>query len=598
MISSMAFAAAYDNEVKSSLVEKISVRCANPDGWKFETASRQESENVQIVTVSLSRAEAAVPPKFTVRVTTPQKGMYNLWNALADRPYLHANWSDKFVSQLAQGMPVYSFFDDNNTNRLTLALTEPYRTVEAQAGIQEAGTKADVRFNFFTVPEAPIKTYSVSLRIDSRNLFWSRTISEASDWVTDGCGIKPCPVPESAIEPLYSTWYQFHHNVSAKEIEEELEIASSMGMKTIILDDGWQLDPGISGYPYSGDWNISTVKFPDMASHVRRVQEKGFKYMVWYAVPFIGIKSRNYERFTGKYLYVSDRLKVGILDPRFPEVREFIIGTYEKALREWNLDGFKLDFIDRFVLPGEDPAIAENYAGRDIKSITEAEDVLMKSVFSRLKAIKPDILIEFRQKYIGQAIRSYGNLFRVSDCPADRNTNRIRIANLRIASGGTAVHSDMLEWNSDETPQEVSRTVLCSIFSVVQYSLMLRDIPETHRKVIRHWIDFSTKHRNTLLKADFKPYHPENGYPLIEASSDRETILGVYADNMIVPVTSRTATYILNATGRDEIAINLEKRAAKAYSVDALGNSTKIKSPAVGLSRVAVPDGGYLKIEF
>ena len=37
------------------------------------------------------------------------------------------------------------------------------------------------------------------------------------------------------------------------------------------------------------------------------------------------------------------------LDPRYPEVRQYLIDTYVKALRDWELDGFKLDFIDRFV---------------------------------------------------------------------------------------------------------------------------------------------------------------------------------------------------------------------------------------------------------
>ena len=34
-----------------------------------------------------------------------------------------------------------------------------------------------------------------------------------------------------------------------------------------------------------------------------------------------------------------ERLGAGVLDPRFPEVREFLIETYESALREWDLDG-------------------------------------------------------------------------------------------------------------------------------------------------------------------------------------------------------------------------------------------------------------------
>ncbi|MFS6558390.1 hypothetical protein VPJ68_23540, partial [Parabacteroides distasonis] len=102
-------------------------------------------------------------------------------------------------------------------------------------------------------------------------------------------------------------------------------------------------------------------------------------------------------------MYLTDGGNTDVLDPRFPEVREFLCGLYENALRDWKLDGLKLDFIDRFKFTGEDPAVAQNYAGRDIKSLPAAVDTLMNGISRRLRAINPDVLIEFRQEYIGPA---------------------------------------------------------------------------------------------------------------------------------------------------------------------------------------------------
>ena len=50
--------------------------------------------------------------------------------------------------------------------------------------------------------------------------------------------------------------------------------------------------------------------------------------------------------------------RVGTLDPRFPEVREYLVQTYERVIGEWGFDGVKLDFIDCFTLGSHDPAIA------------------------------------------------------------------------------------------------------------------------------------------------------------------------------------------------------------------------------------------------
>ena len=98
-------------------------------------------------------------------------------------------------------------------------------------------------------------------------------------------------------------------------------------------------------------------KFPDFAGHVKRVRQNGMKYMMWYSVPFVGARSRNHERFKGMYL--TDNPDTNVLDPRFPEVREFLCNLYETALRDWNVDGFKLDFIDRFKFAGADPAVPD-----------------------------------------------------------------------------------------------------------------------------------------------------------------------------------------------------------------------------------------------
>ena len=453
-------------------------------------------------------------------------------------------------------MPLYEYFDDNNTNCLTIACSEVLRKVDAVLGIMEEGCAICSELRFFRESEAPAKHYETKILLDKRPVFWSESIREASDWMSRVNGYESFPVNESAFEPLYSSWYQFHQDVNAEAIEQECRIAADLGMKTVILDDGWQTTDGNRGYAFCGDWKPTPKKFPDMASHVAAVQKLGMKYMIWYSVPYVGFNSEAYAMFKGKYLYNEHGMGCSVLDPRFPEVREHLVNLYVNALKDWNLDGFKLDFIDSFRFHGEDPAVKENYAGRDIMNLSEAVNVLMKEVSSALKAIKPDILLEFRQQYIGPAIRQYGNMFRAADCPGNAKDNRMRIASLRLTSGSTAVHSDMLEWNISETPENVGRAIINSIFGVVQYSTMLRNIPQEQLDVMRKWMKFASDHRATLLKSEFRPHHPELGYPVIEAESDKELIIAVYQDNAVIDVPRRgKSVYILNASGSDSVVV-------------------------------------------
>ena len=68
----------------------------------------------------------------------------------------------------------------------------------------------------------------------------------------------------------------------------------------------------------------------------------------------------------------------------------------------------------------------EATGGRDFASVNEATDRMMTDVLAELRKVKPDVMIEFRQPYIGPLIRKYGNMFRASDCPNSYLANRVQ----------------------------------------------------------------------------------------------------------------------------------------------------------------------------
>ncbi len=588
----------FNQEIITNSAGKITVSCDQPGIWEIK-ATLEQRDNRELIHLTLHSSTAQIPPKFNINLSFPQKDMNHLWTPRASSRYqLYPTWNHRSSqeSQLASGMPLYSFFNEHNQNSFLIACCDVFNIVKAQLGLKEEGCIIECKMTFFSSPVAPFTDYETTILLDNRRIFWAQAIQDAATWIDKNSHTVPCHVPEDAFNPLYSTWYQFHQNVHAKDIEEECAIASKLGMKTIIIDDGWQTDDNNRGYAYCGDWELSKNRFPDMVSHVKKVQDMGMKYMMWYSVPFIGYKSKNYKHFQGKYLQKLDGSQAAILDPRFPEVREFLIKTYETALKTWNLDGFKFDFIDLIKFGGTDPAIAENYAGRDYKSVPEAVNTLMKEIRTHLQRIKPNILIEFRQSYIGPAIRQYGNMIRVGDCPGDLQANRIGIANLRLTSAQTAVHSDMLEWNVEESPLNVARTILSSIFGVIQYSAMLRDTPKDNLNVIKHWIKFSLEHKDALLKGDFRPYYPEAGFPIIEAENKKERIIGIYQDNISFHINKKEKDiYMLNATYNYYVVADVPaKFRLKIY--DMYGKSISDIPLKPGLQHLPIPAGGYGKL--
>ena len=575
---------------------EVKVSCGNPGVWKIETV-RIASGDVDEFEFRLRAPAAAVPPRFEVSFDVPQLDAHHRWTTALEKVGVPPNWSCGTSSRLCSSLPLVAFLNDSDRNRICVTASEAVRSVGMDAGLREEDCRLVWKVTFFGEAEAPISGYAVRLRIDRRDVFFGDAIREGTDWIVRTAGLSPAVSPSAAFEPLYSAWYSFHQNVTDREIEAECAEAAKLGMKVLIVDDGWQTDDNNRGYAYTGDWEMSRNRFPDMAAHVRRVHALGMKYMIWYGVPMMGFKAKNYDRFKGKYLWSIDNRWAGYscMDPRFPEVREYVISLYEKALREWDLDGLKLDFIDAIGFRGADPALKDNYAGRDIKSLSAAVDRLMKDIYARLRAIKPDVLIEFRQSYIGPAIRQYGNMLRAGDCPGDLLANRCRTANLRLTSGKTAVHGDMLEWNRDEKPEVAARHVLATMFATIQYSVMLRTYPASHKRMIAHWLRFSQEHRDALLHGSFRPHHFEVLYPWIEAEGDAERIAAVYVGGTVVPVDAAKTTFVLNATGEGEIFVDA-KAPAEAVLYDTFGEKAGSVSLSAGLNKVSLPVSGYLRI--
>ena len=581
------------------------VCCDKPGTWSFETSSVVDSGRT-VFTVRMKSPTPATPPEFDVFFTESGADVHNVWvpfygESERNRLYCVEWGSVRYTSELGQNYPIACAFNEAGESVLAVAASECLRLVRYGVTCHSTDALLEGRFRFFSRPEAPRTDYEVKILVDRRRgVFFGDAIAAATRWIEQTAGLRPCRVPEAAFDPLYSSWYAFWQDVHDQELEEEARKAAALGMKTMILDDGWQKESSKSYYSATGDWMPVASRFPDFRSHVDKVHAAGLKYMLWLSVPFVGNESKAFKRFEGKFLPGDGDVRV--LDPRFPEVRQYLVDTYVRCVRDWDFDGLKLDFIDSIVLDGADPAEKDGWAGRDVRTVPEAVDRLMKEVYAALTSVKPDVLIEFRQKYTGPAIRQYGNMLRATDCPCDLVGNRRRIADLRLASGGTAVHSDMLVWSRDDTPEDAARSVLNAIFGVVQYSMRLATIPPWQKEAIRHWIAFSQAHRETLLKGKFRPYSPELMYPLIEAEGEGERIFAVYSPGQSVKLPADKTAYVLNATKAGEIVLRMGKPPKSVEVFDTFGE--RMGTPPCGFSAgeaalaLPVPASGYARIEW
>lgn len=542
-------------EIKTS---KHIISVDGAEGLNLSLMSEQLEEGLESVRLKINSQVPIQMPKITISWKQPIIDMHSYWYPTAFKnKSFHADWARGFFSKATNSAPVSCLYNVSGQNRLTCAFSDALNAVNINMGVHEEDATFQCKIVLFTEPSKKTLEYEGELRIDTRNIPYYESLKDVSKWWESFEHYKPAFVPEFAREPMYSTWYSFHQELVEGEVEKQCSIAKELGCEAIIVDDGWQTSDNNRGYAYCGDWKVAKERVSDMKEHVKRVHDIGLKYILWYSVPFVGVHSKAWNRFKNHILSYDEHLKTGVLDPRYPEVREYLISIYENAVIEWDLDGLKLDFVDCFDLP--DNGLGEYNELMDFESVQEAVDCLLSNVIEKLRAIKPDFMIEFRQRYIGPYMRKYGNMFRVTDCPNDSITNRIGSMDIRLLCGNTAAHSDMIMWHNEDNVESAALQFINILFAVPQLSMRFENLTEEHFQMSKFWLGFWKKHKEVLIDGNLAPYHPELNYPLIISSTEKEHIVAIYSE-IVVHLSEETIRNVIlvNGTLKSKIYLEIE----------------------------------------
>lgn len=549
------------------------------------------------IKVALSFPPAISPECLTIEWCLPLGETVSIWTpSWGDTHSISPNWSPvRLGSRSASNLPVCICTDIADKNTLAVALTDVRTPSEFSIGVVEESGELVCKLTLFAGRTEPMERYECELIIDREPIFYADKAREISDiWRVDN---REANVPDAAKLPMYSTWYSMHQQLDSDDLISELRLAKEFGMDSVIVDDGWQTDDNNRGYAFCGDWEPTSSKIPDMKALVDGVHSVGMKFILWYSVPFVGVHSRAYERFKDKFHHSWDG--VGVLDPRYPDVRDYLCGIYEDAVKNWGLDGFKLDFIDSFHHNENETPSANDQM--DYSAVHDAVCALLDEIRERLTAIKPDILIEFRQSYIGPIMRRLGNMLRVGDCPADIHRNRTNGINLRLLTENTAVHSDMLMWHPDSSAESAALQIANAFFLVPQISVRIEKLPDGQKKMLAFYLGLWREWRNTLLFGRLIPHSHAADYTSVDSVNGERQFTVLYARRDFELYEGVEKLSVINASWQSPTIIrNLGAPFSALITVrDCKGEVTN-EYPAdipKGLFEVEIPDSGVLTIE-
>lgn len=576
--------------------QKFSIYTLEADDGLFDVRqflySADGVDTVKITCTSKS-GEKEKLPKITLSFDFPHIDVQGMWNPQRNVNRLVPNiWSGAVKSHMSVSMPLAVLFSQDSMNRLTLSCSDAVNPVSIRIGLREEDAVYSCSVAIFDGESAPETEKTVFVRIDRRNVRYEESIADVvSLWEID---YPPMPAHFECVTPVYSTWYSFHQMAFGDKMEEVIESAAPLGFASVIVDDGWQMADYSRTYNYCGDWEVSPEKIPDMVAHVKKVHDLGMKYFMWYSLPYVGPMSKAHEKFAGKWLNPDGWVK--IFDIRYPDVREYLIQRLEGAVRDWDADGFKLDFIDTFVQPENE--IPELSPGRDFDSVPLAVEKFLSDIRERLTALKSDVYIEFRQSYMGPAMRQYANMFRAADCADDVVDNKVRTMDLRLTLGDTPVHSDMLTWNVNDTAEAACRQLQAVMFAVPQISVRPNELGEEHNKMLKDWLDFWNAHKKTLLTGEHRFNSPALLYPSASAEDEDCYIAVAYDLGLTLDIRGKAGKEIclVNSTAGGELIVRSDREYTGAvYSCT--GEERENVKITEGVSVLAVPPSGRVIIK-
>ena len=557
-------------------------------------ALQKKTENVQVFRLYVN----SEIPVGNVEIIIPlqMKGVLSTYaptNAFK-RNRMVQQWFQPTVSKsnFSFGTPFLSAVDRGNINFATVALSDAVNDSEIAFYVQDFKQEGNVEFKIrlLTGREKPT-SYTVDLRIDTRAQEIATTVQELTEWFKEYYPNR-LNVSDVCYEPLYSSWYNFHQHPNSEMLEKEVVKAKELGFGSLIIDDGWQYDGnGTSDYIDCGDWKISKEKFPDFNGFVEKAHALGIKVSLWFPLPFVGFHTKAYQKFKNKLLYEEgNTTNAGILDPRYKEVRAFIVESITDIFEKYNLDGLKLDFTDSFFITEQTP---KANAEMDYASLSDAIQQLLNEINLKVLSIKSDTMIEYRQNYVGPAITQYCNMLRVADCAFDSITNRIAINDMRLLNYPLAVHSDMLYWGEQDSNENVATQLNNILFSVPQISVLLTEDTKEHIQTLKNYVTYWQENRDILMHGDFHVFGMDSNYTMAYAENNEKRIVATYVQSVIK--SDEKQLDILNASNNQDVIIESEKeRTVKSY--DCLGKLIEERKIGAEVNKIKLPLGGRVEV--
>ena len=155
-------------------------------------------------------------------------------------------------------------------------------------------------------------------------------------------------------------------------------------------------------------------------------------------------------------------------------------------------------------------------------------------------------------------------------------------------------------WNYKEPVEVAALQLLNVLFAVPQISVRLRDIPESHRRMLKFYLNFWREFRDVLLDGKLHARQPECNDTVVSAEKENRRVSVLYAAHSALHLAPQDGgtECIVNASGSVGFMLDLDREPVESSCFDAQGNVIRLDAIHAGLNRVSLPPAGMIRLSF
>lgn len=550
-----------------------------------------------VASIYLHAAFAAAPPSFTLSVKFPRDKVNQLWNS--------KTWSNKSSFSLpsydraAAPFSIIAGLTINDRNQIAFTCKDVYKAKFVSSNTYEETDSIVFSLGFFedNPPLSNLQDYQAEVLVDFRNIHFSQAIADASRWALDSEFKTSTFRVDTTNVPVFSTWYPMHRNIPLGNIARELDSLKTFNFKSVLVDDGLQALVNMkvdTTYSYGAD------SYETMSLFRKKCAEMHLPLYLWYSLPFIGGNPVVLEKFEGKYIRYRAPRQMYVLDPRYAEVRKYLVSTYANFLNDWKFDGYWFDFLKGFY-PNEGQVIDDDL-GRDFISIDLAVDTLYADMTRKLKSLNPNIFMGQKFQVVGPNLVSYQNFLTGFAGVENVQVVREKMVNNRLLYGKYTPFMEVVAITPADKTVDIARKMQAVLFGNPYLSFYVTTLPEESKQTIRFWLNYWRRNYATIFEGDFEPMQVARFYPVIKVENTGKTIYALYEDYIVnIPGNLGHTLDVINSKTDGTVSFMLSNTKA-VYNYETYDCSGKLAEKGVLKSNnkkvvdLLVPAGGFVRV--